>query len=355
VRLRLAEGPNGREAPQMARFARRACVKSRPRQIRRAAQGLQPQRHDLCICWRAGVVELAAPRARIGISGWTYPPWRNVFYPPGLRQADELSFASREFPTIEINGSFYSLMRPESYRAWYAAVPQDFVFAVKGGRFITHMLRLRGAKTALANFFASGLLCLREKLGPILWQLPPTLAFDPDVLRRFCDLLPRTTAGLEGLARQHDARLAGRSVVEAPGGHLPVRHTFEVRHPSFADARYIELLREYGIASCVADSAGLYPVIEDVTADFAYARLHGKKRLYVSGYSPADLAPWATRVRRWLQNGDVFVYFDNDVKVRAPYDARNLTRLLEGKPPKRPPSKLRLVSEEPRTSWGGWR
>lgn len=296
----------------------------------------------------------ARPRARIGISGWNYPPWRKVFYPEGLRQADELAFASREFPSIEINGSFYSLMRPESYRAWHAAVPDDFVFSVKGGRYITHMLRLRNAKPALANFFASGLLCLGKKLGPILWQLPPTLRFDPAVLRGFFELLPRTTRELEQLARQHDARLVGRSVVAAPGDDFPVRHTLEVRHESFADPRYVGLLRDYGIASCVADSAGLYPVIEDLTADFAYARLHGKKRLYVSGYSPKDLAPWAERVRRWLKSRDVFVYFDNDVKVRAPYDARNLTRLLEGKPLQRPPSILRRVTEEPRTSWDAW-
>jgi len=301
------------------------------------------------------MVELATPRARIGISGWTYAPWRKVFYPPGLRQADELAFASREFPPLEINGSFYSLMRPESYRAWHDRVPDDFVFAVKGGRFITHMLRLRNVKTALANFFASGLLCLGHKLGPVLWQLPPSLRFEPDVLRRFCDLLPRTTAAVERLARQHDARLDGRSVVDATTGNLPVRHTLEVRHPSFADPRYVELLREYGVASCVADSAGLYPMIEDLTADFAYARLHGKKRLYVSGYSPKDLAPWAERVRRWRQSGDVFVYFDNDVKVRAPYDARNLARLVEGEPLQRPPGKLRHVSEEPRTGWADWR
>jgi uncharacterized protein YecE (DUF72 family) len=301
------------------------------------------------------MVELATPRVRIGISGWTYAPWRKVFYPPGLRQADELAFASREFPTIEINGSFYSLMRPESYRAWHGRVPDDFVFAVKGGRFITHMLRLRNVETALANFFASGLLCLGHKLGPILWQLPPSLRFEPDVLRRFCDLLPRTTAEVERLARKRDSRFDGRSVVDATTGNRPVRHTFEVRHPSFADPRYIELLRDYGVASCVADSAGLYPLIEDLTADFAYARLHGKKRLYVSGYSPKDLAPWAERVRRWRQSGDVFVYFDNDVKVRAPYDARNLARLVEGEPLQRPPGKLRHVSEEPRTGWADWR
>ena len=294
------------------------------------------------------------PRARIGISGWTYPPWRKIFYPEGLRQADELSFASRAFPTIEINGSFYSLMRPESYRSWYAAVPEDFVFAVKGGRYITHMLRLSNVKTALANFFASGVLCLGEKLGPILWQLPPNLAFEPDRLRGFFELLPRTTRDVERLARAHDARLDGRSVVTAQGADRKIRHTLEVRHPSFVDPRYIQLLREFGVASCVADSAGLYPVIEDLTADFTYVRLHGKKRLYVSGYSPRDLKPWAERVQRWVRERDVFVFFDNDTKVRAPYDAHNLMRLLAGQPVVPPPAKLRKVTEDPRTSWDAW-
>jgi uncharacterized protein YecE (DUF72 family) len=313
--------------------------------------------------------------ARVGISGWTYPPWRKVFYPEGLRQADELAFAARSFPTIEINGSFYSLMRPESYRAWSAAVPDDFIFSVKGGRYITHMLRLRNAKTALANFFASGVLCLGKKLGPILWQLPPKLKFDPDALRAFFDLLPRTTAEVERLAREHDRRLDGRSALEAVDGLRPVRHALEVRHETFMDARYVDILREYGVASCVADSAGLYPVIEDLTADFAYARLHGAKRLYVSGYSTRDLQPWAARVRAWLSGSDavpakpslrrtaaadtgarsVFVYFDNDVKVRAPFDAQNLARLLEGKRPFRLPAVLETVTEEPLSSWDAWR
>src|SRR6478735_4690310 len=263
---------------------------------------------------------LAAPRIRVGISGWRYPPWRRVFYPAGLRQADELSFAARAFPTIEINGSFYSLQRPQSYRAWAAATPDDFVFSVKGGRFITHMKRLRGVESALANFFASGLLALGPKLGPILWQLPPSFRFDADVLRRFFDLLPRSSREVELLARKHEPRLSGRSHVDAVDPALPVRHALEVRHDSFADPRYIDILREHRIASCVADSAGLYPMIDEVTADFSYARLHGASELYVSGYSTKELKSWATRARRWQESGDVFVYFDNDVKVRAPFD-----------------------------------
>jgi uncharacterized protein YecE (DUF72 family) len=291
---------------------------------------------------------------RIGISGWRYKPWRGVFYPPGLAQKDELPFASRVFPSIELNGSFYSLMRPSSYQAWHEAVPHDFVFAIKGSRFITHMLRLRNAHTALANFFASGLLCLRQKLGPILWQLPPRQQFEAGTLRAFLEQLPASTRELERLARRHDARLRGRSVVEAQTNVLPVRHALEVRHPSFDCAQYFELLREFGVASCVADTAGLYPFLDQTTAGFSYARLHGKDALYVSGYSQADLRPWATRVRRWRKRGDVFVYFDNDVKVRAPFDAQNLSRLLARHAFLEPPESLGSVTEEPRTGWPEW-
>jgi uncharacterized protein YecE (DUF72 family) len=295
-----------------------------------------------------------AHTVRIGISGWRYEPWRGVFYPPGLRQKDELSFASRTFATIELNGSFYSLQRPSSYQAWHDAVPDDFVFAIKGSRYVTHMLRLRNAQPALANFFASGLLCLRHKLGPILWQLPPTLRFQTDTFGAFLGLLPKTTRQLESLARRHDARLRGRSVVDAFHEPVPVRHVFEVRHPSFETPHYTELLREHNAASCVADSAGLYPFIDEPTADFSYARLHGKETLYVSGYDQADLQAWAKRVRRWRKNGDVFVYFDNDVKVRAPFDAQNLARLLGRRPALPLPSSLATVTEEPRTGWPEW-
>ena len=300
-------------------------------------------------------VNRPAHRTSIGISGWKYPPWRGVFYPPGLRQAAELSFASRAFPTIELNGSFYSLQRPESYRAWHDATPDDFVFAVKGGRYITHMKRLRDVQSALANFFASGLLCLGRKLGPILWQLPPNFRFDVDILRAFFELLPRTPQAIEKLARHHDARLAGRSQVEATSRDFRARYAVEVRHESFLDGRYLDLLRDYGVASCIADSAGRYPVIDEATADFAYVRLHGAKELYVSGYSPAELMAWAKRIRKWRRHQEVFVYFDNDVKVRAPFDARNLALILAGKPIESPPPSINDVTEEARTTWQAWK
>lgn len=298
---------------------------------------------------------VSAGAVRIGISGWSYPPWRKVFYPEGLRQADELVFASRAFSSIEINGSFYSLIRPETYRAWYDATPDDFVFALKGSRFISHMKRLRDCRTALANFFASGVLGLGHKLGPILWQLPPRMRFEPEALREFFRLLPRSTSEAARLSREHDQRLAGRSVVSRRGPSQPLRYALEVRHPSFVDPRYLELLAEFGVASCVADSAGLYPLIDGPTAGFSYARLHGAERLYVSGYSPTALRPWAARVRAWRERGDVFVYFDNDVKVRAPFDAANLARLVAGKRALPLPAALGAVTEEPRTEWQAWR
>ncbi len=294
-------------------------------------------------------------RIRVGISGWTYAPWRGVFYPPGLRQADELRFASQAFASIEINGSFYSLMRPDNYRTWAEAAPPDFQFAVKGGRYITHMKRLRDARQGLANFFASGVLALGEKLGPFLWQLPPSLKFDAGVLREFLQLLPRSTREIEDLARGHDARLAGRALASRRGPACRVRHALEVRHESFSDPRYLELLREFGVASCAADSAGLYPLIDEQTTDFAYVRLHGAERLYVSGYDPPALRAWAERVRRYAERGDVYVYFDNDVKVRAPFDAENLTRILGGQRPKPLPKSLASVTEEPRSTWEAWR
>lgn len=313
-----------------------------------------------------------AARAFIGISGWRYPPWRGVFYPKGLRQASELGFASRSFSTIEINGSFYSLMRPETYDAWYEQTPEGFSFAVKGGRYITHLKRLKDVAAPLANFFASGLLRLREKLGPILWQLPPQQVFDEAKLRAFFQLLPRSTKQASRLAQQHDQRLAGRAETRALT-HQPLRHALEVRHPSFAQPGFIELLREYEIAACVADTAGLFPCIEDVTADFVYVRLHGATELYTSGYSSRELSRWSRRINAWLEGGsaprsalisatapsarprDVYVYFDNDVKVRAPFDAANLERLVHGQRPQRPPAALQSVTETPFDDWSRWR
>ncbi len=282
----------------------------------------------------------------IGISGWRYPPWRGVFYPPGLTQNHELEFASRALPSIEINGSFYSLQRPESYAAWYAATPPGFVFSVKGNRYITHILRLRDIDKALANVFASGVFNLQEKLGPFLWQFPPSFRFDAERVEHFLSLLPHDTeAGLK-LARKREARMQGRSRL-AIDANRPMRHAMEIRHASFIDEHFIKLLRKYDVALVVADTAGKWPYREDVTSDFVYLRLHGEEELYASGYTEAALDRWAARIRAWSSGGepqdaqrissagplkrtsrDVYCYFDNDVKVRAPFDARRLIEKL---------------------------
>ncbi|HEY5895650.1 MAG TPA: DUF72 domain-containing protein [Chthoniobacterales bacterium] len=267
---------------------------------------------------------------RIGISGWTYAPWRGVFFPEDLPQKRELEYASRQVQTIEINGSFYALQRPSSYQAWHAATPAQFVFAVKGSRFITHLRRLKDVEKPLANFFASGVLRLREKLGPFLWQLPPNFVYDRQRLEAFFELLPRRSDAAAALGRQHDNRLRFRASTRA-GNVRPLRHALEVRHKSFENPEFIELLRQHHVALVVSDSGDKWPFFEDVTADFVYVRLHGAEELYASGYTNAALDKWAAKIRRWGRNSDVFVYFDNDQKVHAPFDAIALTQRLEAK------------------------
>jgi uncharacterized protein YecE (DUF72 family) len=265
---------------------------------------------------------------RIGISGWRYDPWRKVFYPEGLPQRRELEFCGRHFPTVEINGSFYSLQRPEYYEQWYDETPEGFLFAVKGSRYITHMLRLTKIEKPLANFFASGILNLREKLGPFLWQFPPMFSFKPERLEAFFRLLPRTTEQALALARRRDSRMIGRSRL-AIDANRKLRHAVEIRHPSFMTAEFVRLLRKHNIGLVVADTAGKWPKLFHVTSDFVYVRLHGDIKIYTSGYSDRALASWARRIRNWDRDGrDVYVYFDNDVKVKAPFDALNLMRKL---------------------------
>lgn len=288
---------------------------------------------------------------RIGISGWTYPPWRKVFYPDGLPQRRELEYASRALSTIEINGTFYGLQKPASYRKWSAETPDDFIFAVKGNRFITHIRRLREVEVPLANFFASGPLELGDKLGPFLWQLPPSLPYDADVLENFLGLLPRTGEEALELASHHDDFISDEDF--SKGRSLKrLRHALEVRHKSFENDEFIVLLRKYNVALVVADTAGKWPLLEDPTADFVYVRLHGDEKIYVSGYSDEALDSWARKVDRWAKGGspsdarlqtpapkprkagrDVYVYFDNDVKVRAPFDAMGLAKRLNVESP----------------------
>jgi uncharacterized protein YecE (DUF72 family) len=284
-------------------------------------------------------------RVRIGISGWRYAGWRGDFYPKGLRHADELAFAARCFDTVEINGTHYSLQRPEFFQRWYDETSEGFVFAVKGSRFITHMKQLRDIETPLANFFASGILRLEDKLGPILWQFAPRFRFDAAKLDGFLALLPRDTEAAAELACRHDQRLTGRACTTT-SRRRPLRHAVEIRHPGFLDRDFVALLRHHNVALVFADTVD-WPYAEDVTADFIYIRLHGSEELYASGYADEALDRWAARIRCWsigtepndaklIDSGtrperrgrDVYVYFDNDAKVRAPYDAQGLRRRL---------------------------
>ncbi|TFF41784.1 DUF72 domain-containing protein [Pseudomonas sp. RIT623] len=279
---------------------------------------------------------------RIGISGWRYGPWRKDFYPKGLRQDDELAFASRAVNSIEINGSFYALQTPERYRQWHDQTPEDFVFAVKAPRYITHVRRLRDIDEALANFFASGPLLLGTKLGPFLWQFPPSMKFDEQRFADFLARLPKDRRAARACAEQCAERLRGNAG-NAIGGQARLRHAVEIRHPSFLCDTFVKLLRKHKVALVVADSAGKWPYVEDVTADFIYMRLHGDVELYSSGYTAKALRRWRLRIQAWNQGGQpddaqlivarapakrtsraVYCYFDNDQKVHAPYDARRL-------------------------------
>ena len=281
-------------------------------------------------------------KVRIGISGWTYKPWRGVFYPEDLSQKRELEYASRALNSIEINGTFYSLQRPTSFERWAAETPNDFVFSVKAPRFITHMRRLKDVDAPVSNFLASGIFNLGAKLGPILWQLPPNFLFKPEILEAFFKLLPHDTDEAAAVARRHDKWMSGRSALE-PGSKRPLRHAMEIRHASFATPEFINLLRKYDVALVCADTVE-WPRLMDLTSDFMYCRLHGSEVLYASGYDEESLDKWSVRVNAWLRgkepddaervikekgskrpSRDVFVYFDNDAKVRAPFDAKGLT------------------------------
>lgn len=295
-----------------------------------------------------------APRTakiRIGISGWQYPPWRGTFYPKTLVQKGELQYAAGKVSVIEINGSFYSLQRPESYDKWYAQTPKDFVFTVKGPRYITHIRRLKDVEKPLANFFASGVLNLRDKLGPILWQFAPNFSFEPeqetDRMQRFLELLPSDFSAAAKLARKRDAFMKGRVSLRVDKNR-PLRHAVEIRNESFDNPSFIALLRKHHVALVIAETARRWPMLNDVTADFMYLRLHGDQQLYRSGYSDQSLDRWAKRIAAWHRGGeptglkkvtpkkmssarprDIYCFFDNtDVKLRAPFDAQTLATKL---------------------------
>lgn len=285
-------------------------------------------------------------RIRIGISGWSYDEWRGDFYPEGLARSRQLAHAASVFDTIEVNGTFYSLTSPGTVRSWYEAAPAVFTYALKGSRYITHTKRLKDPAPALANFFASGVLELDDKLGPFLWQLPPTLRYERDRVERFLGLLPRHTDDARRLAAHHDERVEDPSY--GPDTAHRIRHVLEIRHDSFLSDEAIGLAADAGVALAFSHAAD-WPYLEDVTAGFVYLRLHGPGEPYASPYGAA-LDSWADRIVRW-QGGsepadavrygqrtppsrkerDVYVYFDNDVGGHAPRDAQRLGSIVEAR------------------------
>ena len=283
-------------------------------------------------------------RARIGVSGWRYKSWRTDYYPEGLPQRDELGYLSRRLDAVEVNGSFYSLQRAASYRAWRAQTPPGFRLALKGSRFITHNLKLGNAEQALANFLASGPLALDGKLGPIVWQLPERQRFDPARLEEFCALLPRDFRSARALALRHDHR------VEDPWTEIlrnrRMRHALEVRNDTFFCDAAVRILRAHGVALAISDAPG-WRLVEELTAGFVYIRFHGSTELYRSRYGDEEIARWADRISAWLAGGqpadarrvttrtvpyrrarDVWAFFDNDAGGHAPWDAERLRARL---------------------------
>lgn len=267
---------------------------------------------------------------RVGMSGWTFEAWRKDFYPKGLVQRKELEYASRKVNSIEINGTFYSLQKPPSFQKWYAETPEDFCFAVKAPQFITHIRRLKEVDEPLANFFASGIFCLKEKLGPILWQLPPNLTLKDDRVEKFLELLPYDAKSAMKLAKKHSSKMDGRNETKF-NAEVPIRHALEVRHSSFQDEKFLKLLKTHNVAIVFAHTG--VPYIEEVTADFIYARMHGKGPDYEKGYPKERLKWWADRVKGWTggkgsANRDAYIYFDTEEKIYAPFDAMNFANLL---------------------------
>lgn len=270
-------------------------------------------------------------KIRLGIAGWVFDEWRGEFYPAGLKQKEELAYASRHLGAIEINSTFYSHQKAQSFVNWAAETPEDFVFSVKGHQLITHIKRLKDAELPLANFFASGVLALGQRLGPFCWQLPPNLKYDPARMETFLKLLPKNLDALLALAGRNEG-LKNPPYVDATG-ISQVRHAIEVRHESFATPEFIDMMRAHNVALVTSDTAE-WPTT-DATADFVYCRLQGAPGK--EEYSPAErdiragwLAAWAkgeapeapTLTRPMARKpGDVFAFFVSTDKKHAPANA----------------------------------
>ncbi|SMF68709.1 DUF72 domain-containing protein [Pseudobacteriovorax antillogorgiicola] len=265
---------------------------------------------------------------KVGVSGWTYDGWKGSFYPQSLKPKDQLSWASRKVKTIEINGTFYRLQKPSDYENWYDDTPDGFIFAIKAPRYITHVCGLKDCKTPVANFLANGLFCLEDKLGPILWQLPPQGHFGPHVLE-FMKHLPQDAEQALALARKHDDKVADRNYLTI-SNKVTIRHAIEIRNPSFMKDSLLECAVANNIAIVYTESAERWPNPAISTADFVYARFHAPESLYPEGYEPDDLLALKkelTSLAETRKASEAFVFFDNGFKDSAPRDAQSFARL----------------------------
>lgn len=274
---------------------------------------------------------------RVGTSGWIYPHWRGRFYPRDLPARAWLAYAAARLDALEINATFYRSAHPSTFTRWRQEIggraAEGFRFAVKGSRYITHMLKLAKAETPLANFFASGPLLLGDALGPILWQLPPQLGFDEARLARFVDLLPRTVGAAQRLAARHDARFADRATTDrGPGlaARARLAYAIEPRHPSWDCPAFFRLCARRDIAVVEADTAGKHVALAAPLAPLVYVRLHGARKLYASRYTDAELDAWTVRAAAWRKAGvrEAYVFFDNDYLAHAAHDALRLIERL---------------------------
>lgn len=271
-------------------------------------------------------------RVFVGMSGWTYDGWRGDFYPKGHVQTKELNYASQKVNSIEINGTFYGLQKPDTFKKWYTETPDGFCFSVKAPKTITHIKRLKEVEDFVANFFASGLLCLKDKLGAILWQFPPMVTLKDDRFEKFFKLLPHDFKSAQLCAQKNT--LKPERVSLDVSHNYEIRHAFEFRHPSFFNPDFIKLMRAHNMALVCAHAGGKSPYSEELTGAFAYIRMHGEGADYKKGYPKKTLKDFSNNVTSWMKEHDVYVYFDTEAKEFAPYDAMNLMEILKVKAPK---------------------
>ncbi len=271
---------------------------------------------------------MTSTNIRLGISGWTYPDWREIFYPEKLPIKKELGYASRVFNSIEVNGTFYSLQKPHTFEKWYNETPPDFSFAIKAPKYITHERRLKEVETPIANFLACGLLALKEKLGSILWQLPPNLSYEENRITQFLELLPHDTKQACKLAHKHSEWMSERTFLECDRKR-PLLHAVEVRNHSFNNPEFIKLMKHYKVAIVIGDTAGRWPLIEEMTGPIIYIRLHGDETIYPKGYTKTALKTWAQKIKHFSSQAEsVYAFCDNDHKTAAPANAKQLMKLL---------------------------